>query len=89
MRLAATFMFVMLGVKAANRPTALLSEFIYAPSAAKRSHDIWSALLPSSRTTLGSLDSRPTLNCNHRRGGDGDEGSLLLRPVSLAHSRRQ
>jgi hypothetical protein len=39
-----------------------------------------SALLPRSRTTLGSLDSRPTLNCNHRRGGDGDEGwgSLLL-----------
>jgi hypothetical protein len=33
-------MFVMLGVKAANRPTALLSEFIYAPSEAKRSHDI-------------------------------------------------
>jgi hypothetical protein len=32
------------------------------------------ALLPRSRTTLGSLDSRPTLNCNHRRGGDGDEG---------------
>jgi hypothetical protein len=33
-------MFVMLGVKPANRPTPSLTAFIYAPSTAKRSHDI-------------------------------------------------